>query len=86
MKAASPIWNGTNSSGFTALPSGVRQSVENNEVGFVDINDTGTLWSSSNFFGLGGVSCIVFFRTGSSKIQHAGDRNFKGHGLRLIKN
>ena len=86
MKAASPIWNGTNSSGFTALPSGCRQSIEFNGVGFIGINESTALWSSTNFFGMSGVACSVSFRASSSKIQHAGNYNYFGQGLRLIKN
>ena len=86
MKAASPIWNGTNSSGFTALPAGGRQSVAFNGVGFIGINESIMFWSASDFFGLGGVSCAVLFRTGSAKIQHGGSSNYCGNSLRLIKN
>jgi uncharacterized protein (TIGR02145 family) len=44
MKAASPLWNGTNTSGFSALPSGYRNT---NGV-FNDQGSYGFWWSSSH--------------------------------------
>ena len=44
LKAASPTWDGTNSSGFSALPGGWRSSSTGS---FYDLGDDGYWWSSS---------------------------------------
>ena len=44
LKAASPTWDGTNSSGFSALPGGYRNSISG---GFDGLGSYGSWWSSS---------------------------------------
>jgi uncharacterized protein (TIGR02145 family) len=49
MKSSSsdtPPWNGTNSSGFSALPGGLRYSDNGN---FSNVGGSGNWWSSSAF-------------------------------------
>lgn len=81
-----PNEGATNSSNLTVLPAGVRQKVSFNGKGFIDLYNSSAFWSSSIFFGMTNVACVVTFESAFTSIQHAGDYLSSGFSLRVIKN
>jgi uncharacterized protein (TIGR02145 family) len=62
LKAASPVWNGTNSSGFSALPGGFRDAGNG---GFSGQGNYGYWWSSSPY---GAGAWFRYLFSGSSNV------------------
>jgi uncharacterized protein (TIGR02145 family) len=77
----SPSWNGTNASGFTALPAGLRGS----NGGFYDLGSNGYFWSATE--SLGTTAWIRTLNTGnwqSSRVH--GYKPGGGFSVRCLQN
>lgn len=74
----SPAWDGSNSSGFSALPTGDRQ------FGFMNIGTATHFWTST-VYPVSGAAWGRFLYSGNPYLQRDGYMNIDGHSVRCVK-
>jgi uncharacterized protein (TIGR02145 family) len=79
MKATTPAWDGTNSSGFNGLPAGNRFILGS----FYEVGDNGYWWSSSPN---GGVAIFRNLGSGYSYVQRGNSHPRTGFSVRCVRN
>jgi uncharacterized protein (TIGR02145 family) len=79
LKTSSPVWDGTNSSGFSALPSGYRGSDD----GYFDAQGNGGLWWSSSPNGTDAWNRLL--ASGSSNVGRNNHSPRYGFSVRCVR-